>query len=265
MTSEQWHEQNSSVGMFSWDNYGFANRWNNAFRAADPDRTSGPWTVLPTIKGPKGPRQNNFRNFEGCWCVSANLKDPEWAIRVMDWVITPIGLDTTNYGVEGVHYTLKNPRPDQIDDYTLAGVEKAMPIEDRELLPEIVEQHKDTPQPVYDFMSKTGTGLLDLTVLAHAQMGRFWTVGGEIEEWVKTAENDPGLHREVLAPPFEKSEVEQLKTLQADANNILDPALEKVVLGQMTLDEYDKEVEAAIKAGAQDIEKIYNEAEARLK
>jgi len=263
-TSEQWHERNSSKALFTWDNYGFATRWNTAFRTADPSITTGPWDVLPTIKGPKGPRQNDFANFEGGWCVSAACKNPEWVIKVLDWQITPIGLDITNWGIEGVHYTLKGPRPDKIEDYTLPGVNKVMPNAYRELLPAIVEKYKNEPQPGYNFMSETGTGLLDLTVLACSGIGRVWEVPGQREAWIATAEADPGLHREVLMPPFDAAEIEQLKKLQTDVNNIMDPALEKVVLGQMTLADYDKEVAAAIKAGAQDIERIYNEAEARL-
>jgi hypothetical protein len=48
-------------------------------------------------------------------------------------------------------------------------------------------------------------------------------------------------------------------------DTIMNPALEKVVLGQMSLTEFDQAVQDAIKAGAEELEAVYNEAEARMR
>lgn len=147
---------------------------------------------------------------------------------------------------------------------TPAGVNAALPLENRTLLPELIEKYANEPQPAYAFMSELGLGLLDLTVLANAGANTAWNTPGEAEEWTAMVEADPGLHREVLAPPFTSEEAERLKTIQADLNAIADPALEKVILGQMSLADYDAEVDAMINAGALEMEEIYNAAEARI-
>jgi putative aldouronate transport system substrate-binding protein len=263
-TSDQWHERNSSNALFSYDNFGFANRWNQAFRAQDASITRGPWAPFPTLAGAKGARQNDFDNFEGGWSISANTANPEWAVQVLEWQISPEGLDTTAFGIEGEHYTLTGERPAGIDDYSRAGVSAALPLENRQILPEIVEKYANEPQPGYAFMSELGLGLLDLTVLANAGANRVWLTPGEAEEWTAMVKADPGLHREVLAPPFTSEEAERLKTIQADLNAIADPAIEKVILGQMSLADYDAEVQAMVNAGALEMEEIYNAAEARL-
>ena len=54
-----------------------------------------------------------------------------------------------------------------------------------------------------------------------------------------------------------------MKKIQTAVNAIMDPAIDKVVIGQATMADWDKAVQDAIKAGAPDLEKIYNEAEAR--
>ena len=96
----------------------------------------------------------------------------------------------------------------------------------------------------------------------------YWTVPGkeqeELDERYEISTNDPGLHMEVLVPPFTKEEIEAVKEPKARVDAIMVPAMEKVVLGQMTLSEYDKAVQDAIKVGAEDMETIYNEAEARM-
>jgi len=77
--------------------------------------------------------------------------------------------------------------------------------------------------------------------------------------------NDTGLHKPVLLPALTTEELERLKEPMTNVATIINPALDKVVLGQITLSDYDKAVEEAIKAGALEMEKIYNDAEARMK
>ena len=47
-------------------------------------------------------------------------------------------------------------------------------------------------------------------------------------------------------------------------STIMNPALDKVVLGTMSMAEFDQAADA-IKAGAQILEDVYNEAEARMR
>ena len=125
VTPDQWHEKNSSgKGVMAWDNFSFCVRWNQAIRGADPKAT---WTPIPIPKGTKGARQNDYSGFAGSgggWCIGANCKNPERAIEVLDWKLTPIGLDTCSWGIQDTHYTLKGSRPDTITDYSTANLQK---------------------------------------------------------------------------------------------------------------------------------------------
>ena len=101
-TPDQWHEKNSSgKGVFSWDNFSFCVRWNQAIRGTDPKAT---WTPIPILKGTKGARQNDYSGFAGSgggWCIGADCKNPDRAIELLDWKVTPIGLDTSQLGHRG--------------------------------------------------------------------------------------------------------------------------------------------------------------------
>lgn len=261
-TDDQWHEKNSSnKGFFSMDNISFCVRWNLALREVDAKAT---WLPFPTLRGKKGRRQNDFGGFQGGWVIGANCKHPDRVVELLNWQLSPIGLDTTCWGIEGVHYSLKGPRPDTIEDYTMEAVGRAMDDKLRELVPEVYEKYKQKADPFRSFQSDTGTGLLDFTVIWDQAITYLWDPPGEADSWYQMTEADPGLHPEVIVPPFTAEESERLKNITAEVNAILDPAFDKVVLGQMSLTDYDKAVQQAIQAGALDLERIYNEAEARV-
>lgn len=259
-TADQWHQMNSSgKGFFTYDNFTFQGRWLKALRETDPKAR---WTALPTPKGKRGARQNDFFTFEGGWVIGAGSKNPDRVIELFDWMVTPEGIDTTNWGVEGEHYVLKCPRATTITDYTRAGLGKAQDPKCRDFKPEVLAKYKDSGQRKSDH----GVGLGDIIVLIDGAVLPYWEPqDSDILKNIEVVGNDPAMHPELLVPPFTKDEIQKLKDPQAAVDAIMNPALDKVVLGQMSLSEYDKAVQDAIKAGAQDLEKIYNEAEARMK
>jgi len=263
-TADQWHEKNSSgKGVFAWDNFSFCVRWNQAVRGPDPKAT---WTPFPIIKGSKGARQNDYSGFAGSgggWCISANCKNPERAIELLDWKLTPIGLDTCSWGIQDTHYTLTGTRPASIDDYGTANLQKVMGQKQRALKPDIVTKYKTKADPFRSYQSDTGTGQLDFGLLWDDAVIYTWDAPGEADAWYAMSSSDKGLHSEIMAPSFTKEETDKLKKIQTDVNAILDPLIDKVVLGQASLGDYDKAVDQAKKAGAEDWEKIFNDAEAR--
>jgi len=262
--ADQWHEKNSSgKGLYCWENMNFGIRWNLALRETNPDAT---WAPMYVLEGKKGKRAIDYaagRVLSG-WVIGANTKYPERIIKLLDWMITPLGLDVTNWGIEGVHYTLKGTRPETIEDYTIAGIDKAMDKSQRELLPEVYEEFAEKPD-FRAYQSATGTGQLDFCLLADKAVTYSWDPPGEVDLWYEQNASDPGLHVEVLPPPPTAEELERIKDIQTNVDSILDPAYDKVIIGQMSLDEYDQAVKQAIEAGAEELETIYNAAEARLK
>lgn len=263
-TPDQWHEKNSSGrGFFSWDNFSFCVRWNAALRGIDPKAT---WTPIPIIAGKKGARQNDYSGFAGSgggWCIGAGSKNPEEVIKVLDWKLTPVGLDTCSWGIQDTHYTLKGTRPATIDNYATANLEKIMDKTQRALKPEIVEKYKGKADPFRSYQSDTGTGQLDFGLLWDDAVIYTWDVPGETDAWYAMSSSDKGLRPEIMLPSFNADESAKLKTIFTAVNAILDPLIDKVITGQSTLADWDKGVADAKKAGAEDLEKIHNEAEAR--
>ena len=134
---------------------------------------------------------------------------------------------------------------------------------DHALKPEIVEKYKTKADPFRSYQSDTGTGQLDFGFLWDDAVIYTWDAPGEADAWYAMSSSDKGLHPEVMVPSFTKEESDNLKKIQTAVNAIMDPAIDKVVIGQATMADWDKAVQDAIKAGAPDLEKIYNEAEAR--
>jgi len=261
-TSDDYHLRNSTdATIFEWENMTHAVRWNLALREKNPEAG---WAIIPTLEGKKGPRQNHYTRPCDSVVIGAGCKHPERVIQLLDFQLSPEGLDLTNWGIEGVHYTLKAPRPDAIEDYTREGVSEAMYPEMHELVPAVREKYGKTEDPFRKFQSEVGLGQLDWPMYHDQAIHYLWDEPGEMDAWYRTTATDPGLHEEVLLPPFKKEEAERIKEIRADVDAIADPALDKVVLGLMSLSEYDNAVQEMIQAGAEDLEKIYNEAEARL-
>ena len=86
-----------------------------------------------------------------------------------------------------------------------------------------------------------------------------------MSDWYAQVNSDPNMHLPVLPPAFNEEERERLKRLITDVDNILNPALDGFIVGTLPMDEFDAVMEQAIAAGAEEIEEIYNTAEARLR
>jgi len=263
-TSDLWHERNSTDrAAFSWDNFSFCVRWNIALREVSPEAA---WTPFPVIAGAKGARQNDYSGFAGSgggWCLGAGCKHPDRAIELMDFKVTPEGLDLSSWGIQDTHYTLEGNRPGSIEDYSTENLERVMDSGQRAINPDVWEEYSKRADPFRSYQSDTGTGQLDFAVLWDDAVIYSWDEPGEMDGWYEMSTNDPGLHPEVIVPSFTPEEVDRLSKIQTDVNTAIDPAIDGVVLGTVSLADFDKAVQDAIRAGAEELADIYNEAEAR--
>lgn len=260
-TSDQWHEKNSSNrGVFSWENLSFCLRWNQALRGADPKAT---WAPLPTLAYKKVKRQLAYGGYYEGWSIGANAKNPDRIIQLLDWMITPLGIDTCSWGVEGTHFTRKSPLPQSIQQYTEDSLNSVLKPQRNEIVPELFEKYKKKTDPMRSYLSDAGAGYLDLFQIYDSAPTYLWDPPGEADTWYDVVAKDKALKPRGLQPPFTAAESERIKKVQTDVDAIVNPAFDKVILGQFSLSDYDKAVEQAKKVGAEDLEKIYNEAEAR--
>ena len=264
-TPDQWREKNGGgKGIFGYDNYFFCSAWNKTLREKDPKAA---WSPIPSLKNKNIRRGVNYDGFYDGWAISAASKYPERIIQLLDWMITPIGLDTTNWGIEGTHYTLKAPRVERVDDYSFDGLSKAMDPAKKQMVPAIYEKYKAKSDPVFAFRGELGVGQLDFTVAFDSWPTYAWDAPGEGDAWYDLSikeSKEKILRGRALQPPFTPAESERIKKLLTDVDTVTVPAFDKVILGQMTLAEYDKVIADAKKAGAEELEKIYNDAEARV-
>ncbi|MNO03929.1 hypothetical protein D3C81_2247840 [compost metagenome] len=68
-----------------------------------------------------------------------------------------------------------------------------------------------------------------------------------------------------MDPPLTKEESSRVKELLAPLNTMLEQEYDKFVMGLKKIDDYDAVIKKAKDSGATEIEKIYNDALARLK
>lgn len=261
--ADAWQTKNGSgQGLFTWDNMSFASNWNAAIRSDNAD--SAAWQPIPTLGGPLGPRQRDYQFIREGWGIGSNADDPVALVKMMDWMLTPEGIDTTNWGVEGVHFTRNVPLPETIEDYSAEGLTALMPSDRNTLLPEVYEEFAAQADPFRSYQSATGTGLLDFALGLDDTMTYLWTESAELDSWFEVTTNDPGLRKPVAAPSFTLDEAKQLQDLNRELAEILEPAYDQVILGQISLDDYDGIAEAANSAGATQVEEIYNTAQERM-
>ncbi len=59
-----------------------------------------------------------------------------------------------------------------------------------------------------------------------------WDAPGEADAWYAMSSSDKALHAEVMLPSFTADESDRLKKIYTDVGAILDPVIDKVVMGQ---------------------------------
>lgn len=261
--ADGWQTKNSSgQGLFTWDNMSFGLNWNSAIRSENPD--SEGWQPLETLAGPLGPRQRDYDFIREGWAIGSNAEDPAALVRMIDWMLTPEGIDITNWGIEGEHFTRNQPLPESIEDYSAEGLTQAMPSERNSLLPEVYDRFAANSDPFRSFQSETGTGLLDFAFAFDDTITYLWSQTDDLDAWYELTSNDPGLRKPVPTPSFTPEEAEELQTLNREINELLEPAYDQVIIGQISLDDYAEVASVAEDMGASRIEEIYNTAQSRL-
>jgi putative aldouronate transport system substrate-binding protein len=260
-TIDIWGTANSTdKGFFSWDNPFQLGQWLTTLRGKNPKAS---WVITPVIKGSRGARQPYYSPVDGAWCMGAGDKNPDRAAQLIDWLITPSGLDISNWGIAGQTYTLKCTRPSSIDDYSTEGVNKAMVSADcLQLTPDALTKFR--AQPVINAYGYQGNGYVPL-FQRDGYSEVLWDPNPDALKWYDTMAKDPALFLGPVTPPLLRTAIADVTKIRAAVDPIMTPAMQKVVTGTMTMSEYDKAIQDAIKAGAQDLEKIYNDAEAKLK
>ena len=244
-SSSQWHEKlGSGKSLFYYDNMTFALNYTLSLRQVKPDALFWP---VPVMENQFGQRRNYFYSkhwLTSGFVVSAASEHHDRIMDLFNWMGGGEGEIITNWGIEGEHW------------HRVDG--------EIEALPEVLDTYRGASDPQRAMRAALGTGLLQFALVVD-QKPIYYFDPPEVSDWYAQINSDPNMILPVLPPAFNEEERERLKRLITDVDNILNPALDGFIVGTLPMDEFDSVMEQAIAAGAEEIEEIYNNADARLR
>jgi putative aldouronate transport system substrate-binding protein len=246
-TSQIWVEKLSTGKSFFYqDNNGFGVNFNKALQAKDQDAK---FELLPVMASIKGVKRNNVYQLDHLgemYAISSKVKNPEEVIKFIDWMYGDEGTYLTSFGVENIDYTLSG------GEYQISEATQA--------------KFKDKQDPFRAMQSALGTGYLGLALHSddHPLVP---SSAPELIKWSEKAINDlaNGINfREVNDPPFNKEEREKLKQLRTQLDAFLTLNMDRFIINDGALNDWDSFIQQCKEKGATEIEKIYNIALARV-
>ncbi|MCU6711460.1 extracellular solute-binding protein [Paenibacillus sp. J5C_2022] len=243
-THESWVEKLSSgKSFFYYDNDTFAANFNDTLRKDDPEAE---FNLIPYLS-------NNEGNSRGwlyprgwitqSYAISSKVKDPEAVIKMYDWLYSPEGAVASNFGILGETYELVDDQPVFLD--------------------EVIDKYKTAPDPARSMLSDIGGGLLAISPLVD-ERALMQTSNPETLAWSEQLKGDPGAYViPGVGPSLTKEENERLKQL-ATKYVPLEQDVLNFIMGTRPLSEFDQFAEELEKNGIPELEKIHNDALARV-
>ncbi|MDR6552247.1 extracellular solute-binding protein [Paenibacillus qinlingensis] len=246
-TSQAWQEKLSTGKSFFYqDNNGFGGNFNKTLQSQNP---SAKFELLPAMASYTGGRRNYVYQLDHLgemYAVNAKVKNPEEVIQLIDWMYGDEGTNLTSFGVENVDYTLVG------GEYKISEQTQA--------------KFKDKQDPFRAMQSALGTGYLGLALHSddHPLVP---SSSPDLIKWSEKAIKDlaDGINfREVNDPPFNKEEREKLKQLRTQLDTFVTMNMDKFIIHDESLNDWDSFIKQCQEKGASEIEKIYNNALARV-
>lgn len=245
-TSQAWQEKLSTGKSFFYqDNNGFGVNFNKALRIREPNAR---FELLPVMASNQGVKRNNVYQLDHMgelYAINAKVKNPEEVIKLIDWMYGDEGTNLTSFGVENVDYTLVN------GEYQMSEATKM--------------KFKDKQDPFRAMQSALGTGYLGYAL--NSDDHPIVPSSSDLIQWSEKAIKDlaDGINfREVNDPPFNKKEREKLKQLRTQLDAFLTLNMDKFIMNDGALNEWNSFIQQCQENGASEMEKIYNEALARV-
>lgn len=245
-TDQIW-QQNLSSGksLFFWDNTKFASNFNQVLKQVNP---KAEFDLVPVMKNDSGQKRQYMYpkgHLTEFYAISSKVEKPERLMKFLDWMYSEEGADITNYGVPGEHFTR-----------TKDGIK---------FNENVLEQFKDKNDPTRALQSFLGTGYLQFNLYSDETFYKI--LNPDMTRWGDfiTKQANEGIIKETeLDPPFTPEETERLKVIRTKVSTVTDQNLDKFIMGDRPLSEYDKFVNELKDAGVLELEKIYNAANDRI-
>lgn len=249
MTVDQWKEKMSSgQALMYYDNAGFAGDFNAALVTIDP---SYHLAAIPTMTNSLGQTRNRYFNLHNgsLYVVATSSQNQKPAMELLNWAYSDEGCDVFAYG-----------KPGETFDYV-----DGQPVIRQELIEKFNAPEYNSPY--YEIQSYLGVGLLDFTPYVDDHPGvecRVYSYSpedkAERDEINNMIESDPGMREPVYEPSLSEADTERYNELKSTVENIVSQEWDKYIMGVEPIDNYRNVIDQARAAGAEEMEKIYNDA-----
>jgi len=186
------------------------------------------------------------------YAVNASSKNIEEVVKIVDYLYGKEGSDLSNYGKEGYSF-----------EYNAQG--------EPEFKLDYVEKFRDaSPSSYYAIYSDLGITKLNFSFYAcntktwfeiEKMLGNWNSIS---DEYWNIVDNDKAYHSPVINPGLTLEESERTADILIELNTYLEQQYNKYIMGLEPIENWDKVIAQCEKIGARELEKIYNDANARF-
>ncbi len=235
--------------LFYYDNPVFLDTLNKTLRETNPDAKLEPIMFLANDKG-ETVNYGHSDNYYNVWGISADTEKKEVLMKFVNWLYSEQGGYLMNYGVEGVHWEMKDGKPQFLDS--------------------VVEEYKArTGDPTYEAGSEIGIGDLFLDMSWYSNYDAAFKSTSE-EAWTREtihqvyADHMDCVIQQPIEPPYTTEESARITEINQSYMDYSKTEINKFVSGERSFDEWDAFVQELVAKGAQERVDIANRAEERF-
>lgn len=249
-TKDSLFEKLSSGKLMSvYDNDSFVGRvYNPALKEIDENAK---FEVLQPMANEDG-TVRSYR-YEKDWpnnnsVISSRTEYPERIVEMLNWMYTEEGRMITNFGEEGVNYTVE-------EDGTIV-TDQAM-----------IDAAAGSSDVAAAVRGQLGLGLQGLAQYVDESLDAQITdpimveTGDQIAQWTEEGLID----YYPQWPSFTADETSRIAELESNINNVFNQEVDGFITGKTSMDEWDSFVETLKAQGTEELEQIFNDAYQRTK
>ena len=256
---DSWRNKSvSGQSFFFYDNSQFAIDFTRMMQINDP---SMKMELIPTLTNARGQRRT--RQFSPSYeydlgsytlAIRSDIRDPERIMRLVDWLYSEEGFIASNFGIEGLSFRFDSDGEPQY-------------------IPEWVSSIRRSPNVYTDvatiggFGKQNSFGLItgeNMLMISSQKASGQWDEVNENWWGLIDRESSEGVYtRHGFPPIFTAEEQNTIRNLSTRVNTFLNQEYHKYITGIEPISNWDAVVRQARELGAQQLEDIYNRAEAR--
>lgn len=234
--------------LFYYDNPTFINAFNTSLQSVDPNARIEPIPVLANSDGERqqyGYAAHTFNEYG----FNVDIENPQLALQFFDWLYSEEGALLMNYGIEGQDFEMVDGEPHFKADL-------------------VSKYQAESADPYYAACSDLGIGLLFFTPAwySHSSFDFNVTVDNAVDAkyiYDVYADAPETIIDAPVEPPYTDAEAEQITKIKQAIEDYSTTEINKFISGERPISEFDQFVDYLKKNGAEEWEKIANEAEAR--